>query len=271
MLAMLLPGESLTAVLAGAVSATQPTYSTIVKQGGRPEEKNGSLNSATAVTITVVPATGETEVVSLNLYNGDSAAVVVTIKKVSGSNSYTLFSGTLQSGDTLRFDPGKGWHVVDSSGMARITRTGYQIQVGTRAKVGGTAGWVVAAATDLPYVATMAASQTAGTLVIPIDGLHIGDTITAFTITAQVESGGNAVTIDAALRAVTNVAAEPTDASIGAITQVSVTADTAVSASKTGLAEVVAAGKNYYLLITATTLGSTDIILLNPVVTVTQG
>lgn len=134
-------------------------------------------------------------------------------------------------------------------------------QIGTRAKVGATSGWTVGAANDLPYVATMAASQAAGTLVIPIDGLRIGDTITGFKIIAQIESAGNAVTLDAALRAVTNVAAEPTDALIGAITQVSVVADTAVAEAKTGLSEVVTSGKTYYLLITGTTLGSTDVIL----------
>jgi hypothetical protein len=152
-----------------------------------------------------------------------------------------------------------------------IIRTGVTKQVASRAKVGSAAGWVVGAATNLPYVATMAASQTAGTLVIPLDGLKIGDTITGFRIVAQVESAGNAVTIDAALRAVTNVAAEPTDALIGAgMTQVSVTADTAVSATKTGLAETVTSGKSYYLLITASTLGSTDIILQHPEITVTE-
>jgi hypothetical protein len=117
----------------------------------------------------------------------------------------------------------------------------------------------------------MAASQTAGTLVIPLDNLTVGDTITGFRIVAQVESAGNAVTIDAALRAVTNVAAEPTDAAIGSgMTQVSVIADTAVSQAKTGLTEVVTSGKSYYLLVTATTLGSTDIILQHCEITVTE-
>lgn len=134
-------------------------------------------------------------------------------------------------------------------------------QIGTRAKVGASAGWVVGAANDLPYVATMAASQTAGTLVLPIDGLRIGDTLTGFKINAQIESAGGAVTLDAALRAVTNVAAEPTDALVGAMTQVAVTADTAVAAEKTGLEEVVTSGKSYYLLLTGTTAAATDIIL----------
>jgi hypothetical protein len=145
-----------------------------------------------------------------------------------------------------------------------VVQRDISVQIANRAKVGTTAGWTVGAANNLGTIATMAASQTAGTLVIPIDGLKIGDIITGFKINAQIESGGNAVTLDADLRALTNVAADPTDASIGAITQVSVTADAAVAAEKTGLTEVVTSGKTYYLLLTGTTLGSTDIQLLAP-------
>lgn len=148
---------------------------------------------------------------------------------------------------------------AEKSVRSEVSRT---IQVGTRAKVGGTAGWTVGAANDLPYVGTVAASQTAATLVILIDGLAIGDTITGFKVVAQIESAGGAVTLDAILRATTNVAAEPTDAAIGTgITQISVTADTAATGTKTGLTEVVTSGKTYYLLLTATTAAATDIIL----------
>jgi hypothetical protein len=143
-----------------------------------------------------------------------------------------------------------------SSSIDSVTR-----QINGRAKVGTTAGWTVGAANNLPYVGTVAASQTASTLVLPLDGLTIGDVITGFKVIAQVESAGGTVTLDADLRAVTNVAADPTDASIGAMTQVSVTADTAVAQSKTGLTETVTSGKTYYLLLTATTAASTDIIL----------
>jgi hypothetical protein len=153
-----------------------------------------------------------------------------------------------------------------------VVRTGYTIQLTkAHAKVGTSAGWVLGAANNLPYMATMAAGQTGGTLVVHLDGLHIGDTITGYKVVAQVESGGNTVTIDAALRAVTNVAAEPTDAAIGTgMSQVSVIADTAVAQEKTGHTEVVTSGKTYYLLITATTGASCDIILQNVEVTVTQ-
>lgn len=142
-----------------------------------------------------------------------------------------------------------------------VTGQQRQVQVATRAKIGGTAGWAVAAADNLPYMGTLPASQSGSTLVVPIDGLPIGATITGFKINSQIESAGGTVTLDAALRAVTNVAAEPTDAAIDSITQVSVTADTASAAEKTGLTEVVTSGKSYYLLITGTTDASTDIIL----------
>lgn len=135
-------------------------------------------------------------------------------------------------------------------------------QVNLGAKVGGTAGFAVAGANNLPYLATLPASQTGSKLVIPITGLEIGEIITGFKIVAQIESAGGAVTLDAELRATTNVAAEPTDAIIGsAMTQVSVTADTAVAQEKTGLSETVTSGKSYYLLLTGTTAAATDIIV----------
>ena len=142
--------------------------------------------------------------------------------------------------------------------------------IGTRPKPGLTSGtlkWIIDPNNDLPYPAVLLAGKT-GKLVFRIDGLKIGDTITGFKINAQVESGGNVVTIDAALRAVTNVAAAPTDESIGAMDQVSVTEDTAVAQEKTGLSEVVVSGKSYYLLIDATTGLLTGVIMLYPEVSV---
>lgn len=146
----------------------------------------------------------------------------------------------------------------------------YQIPTG-RAKVGSAAGWVVGGADNLAYVATMAAAQTAGTLVIPLAGLQIGATITGFKVIAQIESAGNIATLDAAIRAITNVAAEPTDAAItGTFTQVSVTADTAVSQASGAMTEVVTSGKSYYMLLTGTTAAATDIILQHCEITVTE-
>lgn len=149
-------------------------------------------------------------------------------------------------------------------------RTGQERIHSMGAKVGGTAGWTVGAADDLGLAATCPASQTASTLVLPISGLKVGDTITAFKVVAQIESGGNTVTLDANLRKLTTAAADVTDASVGSISQVSVTEDTAVAEEVTGLSEVVAADETFYVLLTATTAASTDIALQGVTVTVTE-
>jgi len=136
-----------------------------------------------------------------------------------------------------------------------------------------TVGWVVADVGGVDKgLATLAASATADTLVVPITGLNIGDTITAFKITGQVESAGNTATVDADLRKITPAAAGSADASIGAITQISKTADYLISDSKTlATEEVVASGESFYLLVDATTAASTDVELSSVEVTVTRG
>jgi len=145
----------------------------------------------------------------------------------------------------------------------------YTINVG--AKLGAGAGWTLGGgAVNLGLMATMAASQTAGTLVVPIPGLKVGDTITGFSVVGQIESAGGAVTLDADLRKLTAAAADVTDGSVGAIAQIAVTADTAVATAKTGLAEVVAATETFYVLLTGTTAASTDIALQGITVTVTE-
>lgn len=135
-------------------------------------------------------------------------------------------------------------------------------------RVGATAGWVVTGTNN--GRTTLPASQTGSTLVIPISA-KVGTTITAFSLIGQVESAGGSVTIDADLRKVTAAAADVTDVSIGAITQLAVTADTALSASNTNktlaVAETVAAGETFYILVTATTAAATDIDLQGALVT----
>lgn len=161
---------------------------------------------------------------------------------------------------------------VSAATTAATVRAGqqYVINAAGLAKVGGTAGWVVAPADNLSLV-TCPASQTASKMVIPITmPLKVGSTITAFSVIAQIESAGGTVTIDADLRKLTTVAADITDASLGAITQVSVTADTAVAAAKSGLAEIVAANETFYVLVTATTAGSTDIALQGITLTLSE-
>ena len=136
-------------------------------------------------------------------------------------------------------------------------------------RAGGTAtvGYVNTG-TDATAV-TLAASATADTWVIPLTGLLVGDVITSFRITGQIESAGGAVTVDANLRKMVGAVADPTDASVDSITQISVTADTEIDDAKSGLSATVASGEVYYILVTSTTAASTDIQLLGAEVTVT--
>lgn len=155
-----------------------------------------------------------------------------------------------------------------------VTRTAQKRIINTGAKIGATAGWTLGGgAVNTGLTATMAAGGTASTLVIPIPGLKVGDTITAFHLIGQIESAGNTATLDADLRKHTAAAADVADASVGAITQISATADTAVTAAnsaKSGLAEVVAADETFYVLLTGTTAASTDIALQGIAITVTE-
>lgn len=155
-----------------------------------------------------------------------------------------------------------------------VVRTAQKSVHGKWAKIGATAGWAVAAADDLPYLGTCPASQTASTLVVPLTDLKVGSTITAFHLVGSLTSAGNAISMDAALRKCT-VASNGTitDASIGAMTQLSVTATVGMqvdNTAKTGLSEVVGASASYYMLLTCTSAASTSAILQAIDLTVTE-
>lgn len=134
--------------------------------------------------------------------------------------------------------------------------------------VGATAGW---ATNNNTGNARLPASQTASTLCIPVPHLEVGSIVKSFKVNAQIESAGNTATLDASLRRLTAVAADPADASLGAITQVSATADTLVASSHTlATREVVVSGESLYVLVTGTTAASTDIQLVSVEVEVEQ-
>lgn len=199
----------------------------------------------------------------------------------SAANPAAQFSSHPQSGLYLSSDAiniGIGGASVLSVSSSGISITGGIIQTGIKriysasAKIGTTAGWAVNAANNLGVLATCPASQTASTLVVPISGLQVGSTITSFHLIGQIESGGGIATVDADLRVLTAVAADITDASVGAIVQLSVTADAIMSVANTNkasLSQVVAAIESYYVLITVTTAAATDIALQGVAVTVT--
>lgn len=143
----------------------------------------------------------------------------------------------------------------------------------TQAKAGATSGWTVNAAADL-FKSTLAASQTASTLVIPIQALRTGDTIVGYQVVGNATSAGNTATVDADLRYLTGAAANPTDASLGTtITTVTATANTllvgtsgsqgtvtpaaAAGGAVLATAHTILPGETFYALVTGTTAAST--------------
>jgi len=153
-------------------------------------------------------------------------------------------------------------------------RTGRQVVVPIcgNAKVGATAGWVITGSTDIAH-ATLPASQTASTLIVPITGLEIGDTLTGVSIMGQIESGGNTATLSLSVRKLTNVAAGNTDAELDNDATGNISADTVISSANlavTGLSETLAEGETVYALLTGTTAASTDIDLTGMLITVTR-
>lgn len=143
-------------------------------------------------------------------------------------------------------------------------------------KVGATSGWVITAGTNIG-IATCPASQTGSTLVIPLIGLEVGDVIRSIEVHGQVESAGNAVTLAATLRKYKeDAAAGGTDSEVIASANIAaaVTADTLLNATTGKITPAgtvtVAEDEVYYVLLTATTLGSTDIEIANIVINITR-
>jgi hypothetical protein len=143
-----------------------------------------------------------------------------------------------------------------------------------RAKVGGTAGWVVNAANNLGLMATLPQSQTGSTLVLRLYNLHVGDVIKGFYPVGQVESAGNTASLTVELRKLTAAAADVTDASVATSGAVSYTADAIlgrITQPVENVNAVVADGESYYFLVTGTTAASTDIALMGVMVSVAHG
>lgn len=148
------------------------------------------------------------------------------------------------------------------------------VPAGAVAKAGATAGWVVAAG-DNVNLATLPASQTASTLVIPIIGLpgtnngaYNAVVIKSFYLIGQIESAGGEVTVDAQFHSQRAIAADVDDDNLGSMTQIVATADTAITQANSSkdVASILGGflvqnGDTFYVLVTATTAASTDIAL----------
>lgn len=259
------PGESVT------YSATESTF---VGVAFFERSANGGQSWETIETATDASMTGG--VVTNNSTSDQAFRFRTTLKGVTEMSGSLVVSVAVNAATLYEFKSRAGTVVfsITDEGISLLTRVNRKkvVNAAGQAKVGATAGFVVAAASNIGLV-TCPASQTGSTLVIPLPHLAVGDTITGFHLVGQIESAGGAVTIDADLRKHTAAAADVADASVGAITQLAVTADTIMSSANTrkaDLAEVVGADETFYVLVTVTTAGSTDVALQGVAVELTE-
>lgn len=198
-------------------------------------------------------------------------SVLRTGQNVHLDDSNLYVEGYITSGEAINLT---GDLTITSGTLIQTEQTFFAASHGS---VGATStvGWVnTGGAADAGHMVTLAQSATADTFVIPLSGFNVGDTITGLKVIGQIESAGNTVTLDAAMRKLTMAAADPADAAFDsacAITQVSKTADYQIVDAKTGCSEVIASGEFPYVLITATTGASTDIQLAGVEITYTKG
>ena len=194
----------------------------------------------------------------------------------------TVISGgtvTVKSGGNVDVESG-GVVTIKSGGSLVLNDGATQVRPGVKiltpicgnAKVGSGSGWIITGADNISQ-ATLPAAETSSTLIIPITGLNIGDTLTSVSVSGQVESAGANATLVLSVRKTVAVAAGNTDAELGTANVGTLTADTLISSGNlavTGLTEVLAEGEAVYALLTGTTAALTDIALNSIIATVTR-
>ena len=120
--------EKVEIVLAGAVTTNQlewtASYQDITSAGMTlPQSSSqGLTNSTTAVDMVAAPAASTNrQVVHITVYNDDTAAATVKIRKDVSGTEYIYVNQTLQAGDTLQWSREDGWRIISGTSQARYT------------------------------------------------------------------------------------------------------------------------------------------------------
>lgn len=124
--------DSITAIMSGAAATTNPTYSSAwVIPGGAGSSEVGALNGTSSVAVVAAPSSGTVkEVRTISIYNGDTAAVTVTLRKTVGTTNNILLKQAIPVGTTL---------IWGENGVSYSTPTAVS-NVGTVATVTNLAG-----------------------------------------------------------------------------------------------------------------------------------
>lgn len=116
--------DTLTAVLALAPATTQPSYSVIYKENdGTIKEETGLLTGVTAVAMLSGNSPSRT-VLSVHIYNTDTAAVTATLKKTVSGTAYPRVNQAIPVNGLLRWTQEKGVEVITAAGAASAETVG---------------------------------------------------------------------------------------------------------------------------------------------------
>lgn len=120
--------EKIEIVLGGAITTNQlewtASYQDITSAGMvLPQSSSqGLTNNGTAVDMVAAPAASTNrQVVHITVYNDDTAAATVKIRKDVSGTKYIYVNQTLQAGDTLQWSREDGWRILSGTSQARYT------------------------------------------------------------------------------------------------------------------------------------------------------
>lgn len=114
--------ESLTMVMAGAAATTNPVFNvTWVSEGGGYATQVGAGNGTASVEMLAGPGGGSARIVhTVSVYNKDTAAVTVTVRKTVAATSYELVKQSIPVGSTLVWNERSGITMSTPSAVANV-------------------------------------------------------------------------------------------------------------------------------------------------------
>ena len=127
--------------------------------------------------------------------------------------------------------------IVDTDGTQTLTNKTFAydrvMYITHGAKIGTTAGWAINPADNLAIMANLPASQTGSTLVVPLNALHLGDTLVGVNLIGQVEADAGTVDFDVDVRKLTTSAADIADASLDTLGSTDIYGDATLTITNT--------------------------------------
>jgi len=194
--------QSITAILADAPATVDPTFVAAFHAGGSGQGASNGILADTATTLVAAPSSGlALSVDFINIYNADTASIVVTVNLVDGANTRPMGAWTLLTGETLTYVNGRGWSVINASGQAKSAVPTASFSDGDNLALGSTTGTKIGTGATqklgfwnaTPIVQPVGAAQAAVTPSTDFTGSDTVDKATVLAAVQAVETLANAI------------------------------------------------------------------------------